>query len=352
MFSFSIKAKDVGSSARLGEFSTPHGSFETPCFMPVATQATVKTLSPEQINLTKSSIILSNAYHLSRRPGEKVIQELGGLHKFMNWPGPILTDSGGFQVFSLAKLNKVTDEGVQFRDPVNGDAISFTPESVIKIQEALGPDIIMPLDQPVPYPTTLEMAKRANERTTNWARRSLAAKSRTDQMLFGIVHGSTYKDLRRQSAESLVELGFKGYAIGGLSVGEGTDLLFDSLGPALEILPGDAPRYLMGVGTPEDIVRAVNMGVDMFDCVLPTRNGRNGWAFTSEGVVRIKNLQYQKDLSSLDAKCGCYTCRNFSKGYLRHLFMSGEILGMTLMSIHNIYYYQALMEGIRNKIIS
>ncbi|MFA5794534.1 MAG: tRNA guanosine(34) transglycosylase Tgt [Candidatus Brocadiia bacterium] len=359
-FEFKVIKKDKSSGARAGEFRTPHGTFRTPVFMPVGSQATVKSLSPEQLKSVDVQILLCNAYHLSKRPGEKIIREMGGLHKFMGWDRPILTDSGGFQVFSLAKpdraagksggLVRLSDDGVEFREPISGDTVFFTPERVIEIEEALGPDIIMPFDQPVPYPSSYSDAKSALERTLKWAQRSLDAKRRDDQMLFGIVQGGTYKDLRKESVEALKAMGFKGFAIGGLSVGEDSSVMFETLEPLMELLPEDAPRYLMGVGTPEDIARAIKLGVDMFDCVLPSRNGRNGWAFTSQGVVRIRNLQYQTDKSPLDPDCDCYTCRNFTKSYLRHLFQAEEILGLSLMSLHNIRYYQKLVFVLRDGI--
>lgn len=350
-FEFKVIKKDPSSRARAGEFRTPHGTFQTPAFMPVGSQATVKSLTPEQLKSANVPILLCNAYHLAKRPGEKIIRQLGGLHKFMNWDGPILTDSGGFQVFSLSKLTKLTDDGVEFREPVSGDAVLFTPERVMEIEESLGADIIMPFDQPVSYPSTYEMTRAALNRTLEWAKRSIAAKKNDNQMLFGIVQGGIYKDLRRQSVEALLEIGFPGYAIGGLSVGEGCDLMFKSLEPVMEMIPEQYPRYLMGVGMPEDIARAVKMGVDMFDCVLPTRNGRNGWAFTSQGVVRIRNQKYQSDELPLDPECGCYACKNFTRAYLRHLFQAEEILGLSLVSLHNIYYYQGLMAKLRSEIM-
>ena len=346
MFSFKIIAQDKNTKVRVGEFTTPHGTFPTPAFMPVGTQATVKTLSPRDLSDAKVSILLCNAYHLSRRPGEQVIRELGGLHKFMNWPGPILTDSGGYQVFSLENT-KVNDEGVEFKSEPDGSTVFLTPERVIEIQEALGPDIIMPLDQPVAYPATPQMANEALKRTTDWASRSLTAKTRNDQLLFGIIQGATFPDLRRQSTEELLQLGFPGYALGGLSLGEGADLMFEMMKTCLELIPKDLPRYAMGMGTPEDIIRSIALGVDLFDCVLPTRNGRNGWAFTSEGIIRLRNAVHRTSAEPLDKTCDCYTCRNFSRGYLRHLFNAGEILGMSLVSLHNIYYYEHLIEEAR-----
>lgn len=358
-FSFNIIARDKTTQARAGEFRTPHGTFLTPAFMPVATHATIKTLSPRDLKNAKVSILLCNAYHLNRRPGEAIIRELGGLHKFMNWDGPILTDSGGYQVFSLSRLTRVTDEGVEFKSDPDGSPTFFTPERVIEIQEALGSDIIMPIDQLVAYPTSYEMARVAMERTLEWARKSLQAKKRLDQtrlndsvgqVLFGIIQGSTFKDLRTHCTEKLLEMGFPGYAIGGLCVGEGTTLMFETLQVMLDIIPPQYPRYFMGAGTPEDMIRAIGMGVDLFDCVLPTRNGRNGWAFTSNGIVRLRNSIHKNDKSPLDENCGCYTCQNFSRAYLRHLFNAEEILGLSLVSLHNIYYYETLMEKAREAI--
>ena len=350
-FSFKVIAEDKATKARVCEFNTPHGKFMTPAFMPVGTQATVKTLSPRDLKDAKASIILCNAYHLSCRPGESLIKKMGGLHKFMNWSGPILTDSGGYQVFSLSRMVKVTDDGVEFRSEPDGGKKVFTPESVVKLQEDLGPDIMMPLDEPVAYPATKELARKAMERTIDWAKRSLESKKRNDQLLFGIVQGATFKDLRKECTEKLLDMEFPGYAIGGLSVGESMDLMFESLGIVMDIIPKEYPRYFMGVGTPEDIIKAIGMGVDMFDCVLPTRNGRNGWAFTSEGVIKLRNSIHKEDESPLDKNCSCYTCKNFSRSYLRHLFMAEEILGLSLVSLHNIYYYQTIVEKAREAII-
>ncbi|MBI4833282.1 MAG: tRNA guanosine(34) transglycosylase Tgt [Planctomycetes bacterium] len=361
-FSFKITAKDRSTKARVADYHTPHGVFQTPAFMPVATQATVKTLTPRDIKDAKASIILCNAYHLSRRPGEDIIKGLGGLHNFMNWDGPILTDSGGYQVFSLSKLTKVTDDGVEFKSEPDGNKIFLTPERVIEIQEALGPDIIMPLDQPVAYPATKEMARVALERTLNWAKRSLESQKRHDQtrlrqgyggqVLFGIIQGATFTELRKECTEKLLEMEFPGYAIGGLSVGENNSLMFEMLQTMTAIIPETHPRYFMGMGTPADMLRSIALGIDMFDCVLPTRNGRNGWAFTSKGIVRLRNSIHKDDPAPLDENCQCYTCRNFSRAYLRHLFNAEEILGLTLVSMHNIYYYQTLMEEARKAIKS
>jgi queuine tRNA-ribosyltransferase len=349
---FRILAQDKGTKARVCEITTAHGTFLTPCFMPVATNATVKTLTPDNLKECNVFVLISNAYHLHRKPGEKVIEKLGGLHKFMNWHRPILMDSGGFQVFSLSELTDVSDEGVEFKDPLNGNTIFFTPERVIGIQESLGADIIVQLDQPVPYPSSYEITKEATLRSLNWAKRSINAKKRSNQLLWGIVQGGVFNDLRKLSAKSLLDMGFEGFAIGGLSVGEGQELMFSAIESILEILPDKYPRYLMGVGTPEDIIKAINMGIDLFDCVLPTRNARNGYAFTSNDVVRIKNLQYQTDESPLDSNCRCYTCRNFSRAYLRHLFLAEEILGLSLLSLHNVYYFQYITETIRQKILT
>jgi len=351
LFSFNIIARDKSSKARAGEWNTPHGPIRTPAFMPVGTNATVKALTPQQLKDCNVSVLICNAYHLHRRPGEKIVAQMGGLHKFMNWPGPILTDSGGFQVFSLAELTDISDEGVEFKDPINGDTIMFTPEKVMAIQEALGADIIVQFDQPVAYPATYEATKEATLRSLKWAERCLKAKQRSDQMLLGIVQGGVFKDLRELSTKSLLDMGFTGLAIGGLSVGEGSELMFESIKAIRDLIPPELPVYLMGVGTPEDIIEAVNLGIDLFDCVLPTRNGRNGYGFTSNGNIRIRNLQYQSDQSALDPDCKCYTCMSFTRAYLRHLFQSEEMLGPTLLSIHNVYYFQSLMKQVREKIL-
>ena len=360
-FSLNIIAKDKSSQARAGEWNTPHGPIRTPAFMPVGTNATVKALTPQQLKDSNVSVLICNAYHLHRRPGEKIVAQMGGLHKFMNWPGPILTDSGGFQVFSLSELTDISDEGVEFKDPINGDTIMFTPEKVMAIQEALGADIIVQFDQPVAYPATYEATKEATLRSLKWAEQSLKAKSRPDQMLLGIVQGGVFQDLRELSTKSLLDMGFAGLAIGGLSVGEGSELMFESIKGIRDLIPPELPVYLMGVGTPEDISGAIKLGIDLFDCVLPTRNGRNGFAFTAQGSLRIRNLQYQSDPAPLDAQCKCYTCANppeipggragFSRSYLRHLFQSEEMLGPTLLSIHNTYYFQSLVKQIREKIL-
>lgn len=349
MFTFNVSNKDSATQARTGAVNTAHGEIPTPVFMPVGTQGSVKTLSPQDLENAGASIILSNTYHLTIRPGEEIVRKLGGLHKFMGWPKPILTDSGGYQVFSLPKLNKVTDEGVAFQSHIDGAPLFLSPEGVIKIQQTLGPDIIMPLDQPVKFPAEKDAARAAMERSILWAQRSSKIEL-TNQALFGIVQGSTYPDLRRECAERLTEINFPGYSIGGLSVGEPKDVMFETLAGFIGCLPQDKPRYLMGVGTPRDIVRAVSLGVDMFDCILPTRVGRNGWAFTDNGIIRIRNAQYKDDPAPIDGTCNCYCCKTFSRGYLRHLCNAEEILGITMVSLHNIVYYQNVMARIRQSI--
>ncbi|MBI3270860.1 MAG: tRNA guanosine(34) transglycosylase Tgt [Planctomycetes bacterium] len=349
--SFELLARDAGSRARAGRVTTAHGAFETPAFMPVGTHATVKTLSPRDLREAGARILLANAFHLSLRPGEDLIRRMGGLHRFMSWDGPILTDSGGFQVFSLAQLTRIGDEGVRFQSPLDGSPCFFSPERVVEIEEALGPDIAMPLDQPVAYPCDRDKARAALERSQLWAERSRRAHRREDQALFGIVQGSVYADLRREAAERLRALDFPGYAIGGLCLGEGRALFLDTLAAAMDGgLPADRPRYLMGAGMPVDVVRSIALGVDMFDCVLPTRNGRNGWAFTTAGPVKLRNAKYREDAAPLDAACDCYACANFSRAYIHHLFRAEEILGLRLASLHNIRYYQRLVAGARDAI--
>jgi queuine tRNA-ribosyltransferase len=352
---FKVIRRDSNSEARLGRLKTAHGQISTPAFMPVGTQGTVKTLSNEDLNNCGAQIILSNAYHLFLRPGPDVIQNSGGLHKFMNWDKPILTDSGGYQVFSLALLRKVKDEGVEFQSHINGDRHFLTPEKVVEFQELLGSDIIMPLDECVHYPCARDQAQIAMERTTDWARRSKQVHSRQaadckEGLLFGIVQGATYEDLRQESARSLIDLDFDGYAIGGLSVGEPEDLRYNMLTFTVAFLPEDKPRYFMGVGTPEQILNSVEAGIDLFDCCIPTRYGRNGTAFTSEGKLTVRNAAYSYDLSPLDKGCSCYTCKNYTRSYLRHLFNTDEILGLRLVSLHNIYFYLKMMRDIREAI--
>ncbi len=351
MFSFSLIKKGADTAARLGKITTPHGEVSTPVFMPVGTQATVKTLSPDDLKSVGAELILSNTYHLFLRPGHELIREFGGLHRFMNWDRPLLTDSGGFQVFSLAELRKITDEGVTFQSHLDGGAKHFiTPESAVEIQEALGADIIMVFDECIPYPATRDYAKESLDRTLRWAKRCRDAKKDTGQALFGIVQGGMYPDLRKTSADALVDIGFDGYAVGGLSVGETKPVMYEMVEACVPQLPEDQPRYLMGVGTPEDLVEAVDRGIDMFDCVMPTRNARNGTFFTSFGKLVIRNSRHERDKGPIDPACGCSTCRNFSRAYLRHLFNAGEVLALRLGTIHNLHFYLNLMRGIRESL--
>jgi len=347
---YELVKKSKESRARLGLLHTPHGDVETPVFMPVGTQATVKAMSPKELEEIGARIILSNTYHLYLRPGHELIRQAGGLHKFMAWNGPILTDSGGFQVFSLGDLRKITEEGVEFRSHVDGSRHLFTPERVMEIEMALGPDIAMAFDECVEYPTTYEYAKSSMERTTRWAERCLKAHNRPDQALFGIVQGSMFRDLREQSARDLVSLDFPGYAIGGLSVGEEKTLMYEVLDYTVPLLPENKPRYLMGVGSPDCLIEGVILGIDMFDCVLPTRIARNGTVFTSRGKLVIRNAKYREDFSPLDPGCGCYTCQTFTRAYIRHLFNVDEILGLRLTTIHNLFYLLNLMQKIRQAI--
>ena len=350
-FSFDLIKKDTVSSARLGKLFTSHGEISTPVFMPVGTQATVKTLSPEDLINMGAEIILSNTYHLFLRPGHELIRDFGGLQKFMGWHRPVLTDSGGFQVFSLAELRKITEEGVTFQSHIDGGAKHFiSPENAVEIQEALGADIIMAFDECIPFPATHDYARESLERTIRWARRCRAAKKDTGQALFGIVQGGMYPELRRHSAEALIEIGFDGYALGGVSVGETKPVMYEMIEASVPSLPQDKPRYLMGVGTPEDLVEGVDRGIDMFDCVMPTRNARNGTFFTSFGKVVIRNSQYEQDARPIDPECGCYTCRNFTRAYLRHLFNANEVLALRLGTVHNVFFYLELMRKVRASI--
>lgn len=350
-FNFEIIKKDTTSNARLGRIVTPHGVINTPAFIPVGTHATVKTITPEELYEIGVEIILCNTYHLYLRPGHQLIASLGGLHRFMNWNSSILTDSGGFQVFSLGELRKITEEGVIFRSHIDGGTHLFTPEKSIEIQEALGGDIIMALDDCTPYPSTYEYTLNSLRITTEWAKRCIKAKGRKDQSLFGIVQGGMFPELRKQSVEELSLLGFDGYAIGGVSVGEPKEKMFEIINFTAPLLLEDKPRYLMGVGTPEDIAMAVSAGIDLFDCVMPTRNARNGTLFTSNGKISIRNERYAYDSSPIDPACGCYACRNYSKAYLRHLFMSEGILALRLNTIHNLWYYINILKEIRNAIV-
>jgi queuine tRNA-ribosyltransferase len=346
--------------ARRGRLSFPRGAVETPAFMPVGTYGTVKGLSPEEVESIGAHIVLGNTFHLMLRPGTEVIKAHGGLHGFMHWNKPILTDSGGFQVFSLAELRKISEQGVKFRSPVNGDLVELTPERSMQVQYDLDSDIVMIFDECTPYPATEDEARKSMELSLRWAVRSRAEFDRLNEgssgknsnahALFGIVQGGMYMPLRQASLAGLSNIGFDGYAIGGLAVGEPKaerERVLEEIEP---LMPKDKPRYLMGVGTPEDIVEAVLRGVDMFDCVMPTRNARNGHLFTTFGVVRIRNAQYEQDTGPIDASCGCYTCRNYSRAYLKHLDRCTEMLGARLASIHNLYYYQQLMSELRQAI--
>ncbi|MBZ4659195.1 MAG: queuine tRNA-ribosyltransferase [Desulfacinum sp.] len=347
---FEIICRDKEVAARRGRFRTSHGVVETPVFMPVGTQGTVKSLTPQELEELGARIILGNTYHLYLRPGAERIARLGGLHRFMGWRGSILTDSGGFQVFSLAKIRTIDEEGVAFQSHIDGSRHVITPEKSVQIQEALGSDIAMCFDECTPYPVTYEYAKASMERTVRWARRCLEAHRREDQALFGIVQGGIFLDLRRACLEELAALDLPGYALGSLSVGEPKEEMLAVLEEVTPALPADKPRYLMGVGTPEDLVEGVRCGVDMFDCVMPTRNARNGMLFTSWGSIQIKNARYADDPRPVEEGCGCTTCRNFSRAYLRHLFMARELLAYRLNTIHNLHYYLGLMAEIRESL--
>jgi queuine tRNA-ribosyltransferase len=347
---FDILQTDPASQARLGRLQTPHGAIDTPVFMPVGTQATVKALRTDDLLRCGASIILGNTYHLSLRPGHELIQQLGGLHRFMGWPHALLTDSGGFQVFSLGKLARVTEEGVIFQSHVDGSRHLMTPERAIAIQLALGSDIMMALDECTSYPVTYDAARLSMQMTCRWARRCLAAADARRGGLFGIVQGSIYKPLRDACVQELCSDDFDGYAIGGLGVGEPQDVMYDLVAHTADQLPAPRPRYLMGVGKPHDLLQCVRSGIDMFDCVMPTRNARNGFLFTSEGRVVIKNAQYRSDTRPLDPACDCYTCQHHSRAYLRHLFVAGEILGLHLNTLHNVTFYLRLMAQIRQAI--
>jgi queuine tRNA-ribosyltransferase len=334
-------------NARRGQLRFDRGVVQTPAFMPVGTIATVKAMTTDEVASIGAEIILGNTFHLMLRPGTEVIEAHGGLHNFMHWKGPILTDSGGFQVFSLTELRKITEEGVTFRSPIDGARVELTPEISMAVQSSLQSDVVMIFDECTPYPATLQQAKTSMELSLRWAERSKQAHGNSSSALFGIVQGGMYPELRSQSLQALQQIGFQGYAIGGLSVGEpkaDMSMVLDHLMPEM---PADKPRYLMGVGKPEDIVEAVLKGIDMFDCVMPTRNARNGHLFTSEGVVRIKNSGYRHDLRPLDANCHCYTCQHYTRAYLHHLYRSKEILSARLNSLHNLAYYQDLMQGLR-----
>ena len=341
---------DKQTGARYGILHTPHGNVEVPMFMPVGTLATVKTLSPEELKEIGSGVILANTYHLSIRPGADIVQKAGGLHKFMNYNGPILTDSGGFQVFSLAEQRKITDEGVHFRSHLNGDKLFFSPEIAIDIQEKLGADIIMSFDECIPWNVSYEYVKKSTERTLLWAKRGLEAHKREGQALFGIVQGSDYPDLRKMCAEALTKMDFPGYSIGGTSIGEPKEKCFEMIDYSVKYLPENKPRYLMGVGSIDYLLGGIARGVDMFDCVLPTRLARHGALMTSQGRINIKNEKYKEDFSPLDSQCDCYCCKNYTKAYLRHLYVCDEAFGKRLLSIHNLRFLIHLMEGARQAI--
>jgi queuine tRNA-ribosyltransferase len=358
-FKFEILKKSAKSKARAGRIHTSHGIIHTPAFMPVGTQATVKAMSPQDLDNIGVEIILSNTYHLFLRPGPELIREAGGLHKFMRWDKPILTDSGGFQVFSLSEMRKVTDAGVEFTSHIDGKKHFLTPERVLEVQAAFGSDIVMPLDECVAYPCGKKEAEKAVDRTTEWARKSKVESRKTSTSsvesskigsLFGIIQGSTYKDLRKRSAKEIVEIDFPGYAIGGLSVGEPQQEMLEILEVVNAVLPEDKPRYLMGVGFPEDIQGAVERGCDIFDCVIPTRLARHGTFLTGQGRFSIRHKAFERDFSPVDASCDCYACKKFTKAYIRHLFWAREILALQLLTLHNLRFYMRMMEQIRETI--
>ncbi len=354
--SFRFELQQSDGSARAGLIQTDHGVIETPVFIPIATQGTVKSIEPRELEEIGAQIILGNTYHLSLRPGEDLLRRAGGLHRFAGWHGPILTDSGGFQIFSLTGLREISEEGVRFQSHIDGSLHFFSPERVIELERIIGADIIMVLDECLPYPSDHDYAGESMKRTVRWAEKSKAALSQYPgiyghtQALFGIVQGSLYEDLRSDCAKKLMDLDFEGYAIGGLAVGELVDSMYEMTEFCTNLLPADRPRYLMGVGTPVNLLESIERGCDIFDCVLPTRNGRNGMAFTSAGTITLKNSKYEDDFRQLDPACQCYTCRNFSRAYLRYLFRSREILGMQLLTLHNLSYYLSLMQEARGAI--
>ena len=347
---FEVHKQDARTRARLGTLHLTHGDVQTPIFMPVGTQATVKTMSPDELKDIGTQIMLSNTYHLFLRPGHELIRDMGGLHKFMHWDKPILTDSGGFQVFSLSEIRKIREEGVEFRSHLDGSKIFITPEYDMEIQEALGADIAMAFDECSPYPCDWDRAKVAMDRTHRWARRCIRSHQRSDQALFGIVQGAFYKDLRIESAKTLADMDFPGYGIGGLSVGEPKPIMYEMLEELEPFMPKEKPRYLMGVGSPDCLLEGVERGVDMFDCVLATRIARNGTVFTHNGRLVIRNAIYARDERPLDEECDCYVCRNYSRAYIRHLMKAGEILGARLTSYHNLHFLIKMMEEIRQAI--
>jgi queuine tRNA-ribosyltransferase len=347
---FDLGSTQKDCAARRGVLHTPHGSIETPVFMPVGTQATVKAVTPEELEAAGASIILSNTYHLYLRPGSELIAEAGGLHQFMHWDGAILTDSGGFQVFSLSDLRRISEDGVEFQSHLDGSRHFLSPEKVIEIQEHLGSDIAMVFDECPPYPSDWEYVRQSMERTTRWAVRCQKAATRKDQSLFAIVQGGVYQDLRERHARELTELNFPGYAVGGLSVGEPKEMMYAALEWVLPILPENKPRYLMGVGSPEDLFAGVARGVDMFDCVLATRLARHGRVFTRDGPITIRNASYARDFRPIDGECGCPACKHYTRAYIRHLLKAGEILGMRLTSLHNLHFILGMMQEIRNSL--
>ncbi|MBI2080789.1 MAG: tRNA guanosine(34) transglycosylase Tgt [candidate division NC10 bacterium] len=350
-FGFEVLATDPDTGARRGRLATPHGTVESPVFIPCGTQATVKTLSPRDLEEEGVELILCNTYHLSLRPGAETIAALGGLHRFMAWPRALLTDSGGYQVFSMAELRRITEEGVHFRSHLDGSSHTLTPEGAIAIQEGLGADIVMAFDDCTPYPATPDQARASLELTLRWAERCLAARTRADQALFGIVQGSVFPDLRAEAADRLTALPFDGYAIGGLSVGESKGQMLGVLRHTAPRLPAERPRYLMGIGTPEDLLLGIAAGIDMFDCVMPTRHGRTGSLFTRQGRLSIKAAEYARDARPVDPECACYTCRTFSRAYLRHLFVADETLGLRLNTLHNVHFYLTLMAEARQALV-
>ena len=358
MLNFSVISKDNNSKARAGYFQTDHGIVETPAFMPVGTQGTVKAVNQNFLEHDiKAQIVLSNTYHLYLRPGTEILEKAGGLHKFMNWQKPILTDSGGYQVYSLSSLRKLNEDGVEFRSHLDGSSHFFSPEKVIQIQRSIGPDIMMVLDECTPYPCDYEYAEKSTGLTSNWAvlNKDAFEKSKPlydhTQFLFGIIQGSTYKELRERSATELKKLEFDGYAIGGLAVGEPAEVMYDITDFTTDMMPEDNPRYLMGVGRPENILESIERGIDMFDCVMPTRNARHSVLFTSEGVLTLTNAKFKEGFEKVDQNCDCYTCKNYSRAYLRHLFNAGELLALELASIHNLHFYISLVGEARKRII-
>ena len=350
MTNFTLHSTATDCPARRGELKTAHGTVQTPIFMPVGTQATVKGVTPENLHELGAQIILANTYHLFLRPGHELIRSLGGLHKFMNWQGPILTDSGGFQIFSLKDISKINEEGATFQSHIDGSKRFLSPELAVQIQEALGTDIMMVLDTCIPYPATEKEAAKATRLTARWAKRCRLTQPDNDQLLFGIIQGGMYESERKRAVEEIVDIGFDGYALGGLSVGEPRQQMYDLTEFSAALLPQDHARYVMGVGTPEDLVECVYRGVDMFDCVMPTRNARNGMLFTSKGRLVIKNARFKDDPRPIDEQCSCYTCRHYSRAYLRHLYMAREILSSQLHTIHNLHYFVNLMTEIRQAV--